>query len=70
MKKQVWQLRHKELGAFPSDHLKFRRQRRGARKHQIIEGHQNPRQGREKQSKIYGKETEPKRTPTFKGPTA
>ena len=28
------------------------------------------RQGREKQSKIYGKETEPKRTPTFKGPTA
>ena len=54
MKKQVWQLRYKELGAFPSDHLKFRRQRRGARKHQIIEGSQNPRQGREKQRKIYG----------------
>ena len=54
MKKQVGQLRYKELGAFPSDHLKFRRQRRGARKHQIIEGSQNPRQRREKQRKIYG----------------
>lgn len=52
MKKQVWQLRYKELGAFPSDHLKFRRQRSGARKYQIIEGSQNLRQGREKQSNI------------------